>query len=77
MASEIFLVENIVSGSALGKLVKVVKGKHLFDPTPLEVAVKRPLQKHPGPKAVGGEDTLFQFEASRDRKMPQLTFTAI
>jgi hypothetical protein len=71
-----FLVENIVSGSTLGKLVKVVKGKHRFDPTPLEIAVKRLVQKHLGPKATVGEDTLFKFEACRDHKMPQLAFTA-
>jgi hypothetical protein len=71
MAPEIFPVENIVSGSTLGKLVKVAKGKHRFDPTPLEMAVKRLVQKHLGPKAAGGEDTLFKFEASRDHLMPQ------
>jgi hypothetical protein len=71
MAPKIFPVENIVSGSAFGKLMKVAKGKHRFDPTPLEMAVKRLVQKHLGAKAVGGEDTLFKFEASRDHAMPQ------
>jgi hypothetical protein len=71
MAPEIFPVENIVSGSKLGKLLKVVKGNHRFDPTSLEMAVKRLIQKHLGPKATEGEDTLFKFDASRDQAMPQ------
>lgn len=71
MAPEIFPVENIVSGSTLGKLVNVAKGKHRFDPTPLEMAVKRLVQKHLGDKAAGGEDMLFKFEASRDQMTPQ------
>jgi hypothetical protein len=71
MAPEIFPVENIVSSSKFGKLLKVVKGNHRFDPTPLETAVKRLIQKHLGPKAAGGEDTLFKFDASRDQSTPQ------
>jgi hypothetical protein len=71
MAPEIFPLENIVSGSKLGKLVKVATGKHRFDPKPLETAVKRLVQRHLGPKALGGEDVLFKFEASRDQTMPQ------
>jgi hypothetical protein len=71
MAPEIFPVENIVSGSTLGKLMKVAQGKHRFDPTPLEMRVKRLVQNHLGPKAADGEDTLFKFEASRDHTAPQ------
>ena len=71
MAPEIFPIENIVSRSTLGKLVKVATGKHRFDPTPLEMAVKRLVQKYLGPKAIGGEDTLFKFEASQGQTMPQ------
>lgn len=71
MAPEIFPVEDIVSGSAIGKIVKVARGKHRFDPAPLEMAVKRLVRKHLGPRAAGGEDTAFKFEASRDHKTPQ------
>ena len=71
MAPEIFPVENFISGSTFGKLVKVARGKQRFDPTPLEIAVKRLIRKYLGPKDAGGEDTLFKFEASRDQSMPQ------
>lgn len=71
MAPKVFPVENIVSGSTVGRLVKVAKGKHRFDPMPLEMAVKKLVQKHLGVRAQGGEDTMFKFEASRDHAMPQ------
>lgn len=71
MAPEIFPVEDIVSSGKLGKLIKVARGKHRFDPGPLEMAVKRLVKKHLGSKAIGGEDAAFKFEASRDNKTPQ------
>jgi hypothetical protein len=71
MAPKIFPVENIVSGSTVGRLVKVAKGKHRFDPVPLEMAVKRLVRKHLGVRASRGEDTVFKFEASRDHAIPE------
>ncbi|KAI9854152.1 MAG: hypothetical protein M1813_001359, partial [Trichoglossum hirsutum] len=71
IAPKIFPVEDVISRSTLGKLVRVVRGRQRFDPVPLEEAVKRLVRKHLAGRATGGEDTLLQFEASRDNKSPQ------
>ena len=71
MAPDIFPVESVVSGNKISKLIKVVRSKQQFDPTPLEEAVKGLVRKHLADKATRGEDTPLRFEASRDNKSPQ------
>ncbi|KAH0542025.1 hypothetical protein FGG08_003574 [Glutinoglossum americanum] len=71
MAPDIFPVEGVVSGSRLGRVMGVVRGRQRFDPASLEEAVKRLVGEHLADRAIGGEDTPIQFEASRDNKNPQ------
>jgi hypothetical protein len=71
MAPDIFPVEGVISGSKLGKLMRVVRGSQRFDPVHLEEAIKRLVKNHLADRATAGEDTPIQFEASRDNKNPQ------
>jgi hypothetical protein len=71
MAPDIFPVEGFVSGHKVTKAMKAAFGKQRFDPTPLEEAIKRLVEKHLGDRASAGKDTPLRFEASRDSKWPQ------
>ena len=64
MAPEIFPVENTFGQTALGKSIKLVRGKERFDPRPLESAIKRLVKKHLGVEATAGEDTPLRFRPS-------------
>ena len=63
MVPEIFPVEDRMGGSAMGKLLKVVRGRQRFDPKPLEAAVKRLVKRHSG-DSCADEDKPLRFEAS-------------
>ena len=64
MAPEIFPVENTFGQSALGKSIKLVRGKDRFDPRPLESAIKRLVKKYLGDEAIASEDNPFRFRPS-------------
>ena len=64
MVPDIFPVKSMVSGNKVSKLMKVVRGKQLFDSNPLKEVVKGLVQKHLANKATRGEDTLLRFKAS-------------
>ena len=62
MAPNIFPVEGSISGSTVGKFLKVARGRQRFDPEPLEVAVKRLVKEHAGDSA--GENKPFKLGTS-------------
>ena len=64
MAPKIFPVENAFGRSAVGKSIKLVRGKERFDPRPLELAIKLLVKKYLGDEATTGEDTPFRFRPS-------------
>ena len=68
IAPEIFPVEGTISGSVVGKLLTVARGRQRFDPRLLESAIQRLVTKHLGDQATAGEDTLFRFRTSNTSK---------
>ena len=65
MAPDIFPVEGIISGSKIGQLVTVARGRQRFKAKPLELAIRRLVKKHLKQRSTECEETLFQFEASK------------
>ena len=63
MAPKIFPVEGIFSGSKLGKLVKVARGKQRFNPQPFEIIIKKLIADHLKTRSSDGENTTLRFEA--------------
>lgn len=64
MAPNIFPVERLFSGSTLGKLVKVARGRQRFDAQPFETIVKKLIADHLKTRSLDGENTTLGFEAS-------------
>jgi hypothetical protein len=64
MAPEIFPVKNILSGSGFGVFANGMMGTPQFDPTPLEMAVKRLVARYLGNRALDGENTAINFETN-------------
>lgn len=63
MAPKIFPVEGIFSGSKLGRLVKVARGKQRFNPQSFETIVKKLIADHLKTRSSDGENTTLRFEA--------------
>ena len=68
IAPDIFLVEDTISGSAVGKLLTVARGRQQFDLRPLESAIKRLVMKYLGDQATASKNTLFRFQTSNTSK---------
>ena len=68
MAPEIFPIEDHISGSTAGRLIKVVRGRQRFDPRPLEAAVKRLVKDHLRKEATEGEATPLRFRDSSNEE---------
>lgn len=63
MAPKIFPLEGIISGSKLGRLVKVAKGEQRFKPTPFETVIKELIRDRLQTRPSDGENTMLRFEA--------------
>lgn len=71
MAPAIFPIKNLISGSKFGKFFTIARGQQLFDPNPLEDAVKELVAKHLPKRAATTEDVPLRFEASGSNETPR------
>ena len=70
LAPKIFPLEGYVSGSKIVKGYKAVRGKHRFDPKPMEFEVKKMVTEYLGERATEGDNTPLLFEASSNLDKP-------
>ena len=66
MTPEIFQVEDMMSGSIVGKILNVARGRQRFDPKPLEAEVKGLVRTYLGDGGTGEEieDMPLRFQTS-------------
>jgi hypothetical protein len=60
----IFPLEDRISGSKFGKILKMAAGKDRFNPKPFEKELKRLLQENLIGRSSHGGDTRMRFETS-------------
>ena len=68
LAPDIFPVEGLVGGSKIAKFCTVTRGRQRFKAEPLELAIKRLVEKYLRERSLEGEETLFRFETSKHQE---------